>query len=221
MESGGICPSLVLNVGSKWVNDGKIWLCSEVYKWKNTTKNVVQYGTAFGPSRYGQIRWDFQKGPWHIPGIILLWTFSPLGVIAQFCPSLGKYKIPWLIQLHRRYGDSETQNLKLPSEQPRPDTQIVLTSIQMWHNEQEKVFQVNFRSREGRVIYCMYCSWPGPITIIVIFIYVFLLKIRNHSGTMGSAWVLWILPKLHELITGNGFPITLWSYKNKRTADLS
>ncbi len=26
-------------------------------------KNVVQCGTAFGPSGYGQIIWDFQTGP--------------------------------------------------------------------------------------------------------------------------------------------------------------
>ncbi len=31
---------------------------------KNRTKNVVQCGTAFGPSGYGQIIWDFQTGPW-------------------------------------------------------------------------------------------------------------------------------------------------------------
>ncbi len=28
------------------------------------TKNVVQCGTAFGPSEYGQIIWDFQTGPY-------------------------------------------------------------------------------------------------------------------------------------------------------------
>ncbi len=42
MESVDIA-LLILIVGSKWVNKGKIW---------------VQYGTAFGPSGYGQIVWD-------------------------------------------------------------------------------------------------------------------------------------------------------------------
>ncbi len=28
----------------------------------NAAKNVVQYGTAFDPSEYGQITWDFQTG---------------------------------------------------------------------------------------------------------------------------------------------------------------
>ena len=28
------------------------------------TKNVVQCGMAFGPSGYGQIIWDFHRGPW-------------------------------------------------------------------------------------------------------------------------------------------------------------
>ncbi len=59
MKSGGICPSLILTGGSKWVNYGKIWLFSEslmVYvaktcslQMKNATKNVVQYDKAFGP----------------------------------------------------------------------------------------------------------------------------------------------------------------------------
>ena len=30
---------------------------------KNTTKNLVLYGKAFGPSGSGQITWDFQTGP--------------------------------------------------------------------------------------------------------------------------------------------------------------
>ncbi len=33
---------------------------------KNTTKNVVQYGTAVGPSGYWQITWDFQTGPFFL-----------------------------------------------------------------------------------------------------------------------------------------------------------
>ena len=32
---------------------------------KKATKNVVQYGKAFGPSGYRQITWHFQTGPWH------------------------------------------------------------------------------------------------------------------------------------------------------------
>ncbi len=65
MESGSICPSLILIFGSKWVNSGKILILSPTVclQMKNTAKNVVQYCKAFGLSAYGQIAWDFQTGP--------------------------------------------------------------------------------------------------------------------------------------------------------------
>ena len=44
---------------------------------ENTTKNVVQYGTAFGPSGYGQKTWNFQTGPWSISCVLtLVWGFQ-------------------------------------------------------------------------------------------------------------------------------------------------
>ncbi len=45
---------------------------------KNPIKNAVQCGTAFGPSGYGQIIWDFQTGPLNV-------RHYPLG-LSTSCP---------------------------------------------------------------------------------------------------------------------------------------
>ncbi len=55
---GVICPLLTTTFRLKRANNEKIWLLM-----KKATKNVFQYGKAFGPSGYGQIIWHFQTGP--------------------------------------------------------------------------------------------------------------------------------------------------------------